>query len=195
MNVNSTWEWVSACLCLSVCASLCLCLSICVFMCVCVRGLGGSGQVIHPSTSPCAWWRIWGMLNVALQPLSPHFCMLLHSITFQSSCVQPFLAWSDNIIKFTSSAQIFLLLDHQKTNVIKHDSCILMLMEICIGFVGGVAQVVRRLTDTRLMSRGQELRQRISNPTPYDSKLSQFLFVYIEIVAGVSVRVWEGERY
>ena len=32
----------------------------------------------------------------------------------------------------------------------------------------GVAQVVRRLTDTRLMSRGQELRQRISNPTPYD---------------------------
>ena len=70
-----------------------------------------------------------------------------------------------------------------------------MLMEICIGCVGGVAQVVRRLTDTRLMSRGQELRQRISNPTPYDSKLSQFLFVYIEIVAGVSVRVWEGERY
>ena len=59
----------------------------------------------------------------------------------------------------------------------------------------GVAQVVRRLTDTRLMSRGQELRQRISNPTPDDSKLSHFLFVYIEIVAGVSVRVWEGERY
>ena len=78
--------------CADLCVSLCLCLSICVFMCVCVRGLGGSGQVIHPSTSPCAWWRIWGMLNVALQPLSPHFCMLLHSITFQSSCVQPFLA-------------------------------------------------------------------------------------------------------
>ena len=86
------WEWVSAFLCFFVCVSLCLCLSICVFMCVCVRGLGGSGQVIHPSTSPCAWWRIWGMLNVALQPLSPHFCMLLHSITFQSSCLQPFLA-------------------------------------------------------------------------------------------------------
>ena len=100
------------------------------------------------------------MLNVALQPLSPHFCMLLHSITFQSSCVQPFLAWSDNI-KITSSAQIFLFPDHHKTNVIKHDSCILMLMEICIGCVGGVAQVVRRLTDTRLMSRGHELRQRM----------------------------------
>ena len=70
-----------------------------------------------------------------------------------------------------------------------------MLMEICIGCVGGVAQIVRRLTDKRLMSRGQESRQRISNPTLYDSKLSLFLFVYIEIVAGVSVRVWEGERY
>ena len=88
----------------------------------------------------------------------------LHVITFDhfySFCVQPFLAWSDNI-KITSLAQLFLFLEHHKTNAIKHDSCILMLMEICIGCVGGVAQVVRRLTDTRLMSRGQELWQRIN---------------------------------
>ena len=42
--------------CRSIFFRLCVCLflSICVFMCIFVRGLGGSGQVIHPSTSPCA---------------------------------------------------------------------------------------------------------------------------------------------
>ena len=49
---------------------------------------------------------------------------------------------------------------------------------------GGVAQVVRRLTDTRLMSRGQELRQRISNPTPYVQNSLNFFLSTLRLLQG-----------